>query len=133
MRTEILTNSDYPLIQIRSASMRKYSTKRELSYLNPSICRETEFDNQIRVNVSLSQKRVPRTSGRKSRKPSGSPSVSLQLYAASPIVEIWSGAEDAGDASWVGEPAAVVPRDLHGRGVREVLLCRRNGGHIQRR
>ncbi len=54
----------------------------------------------------------------------------LQLHTASPSAEILSGDEDAGDASWVGEPAAVVPRDLHGRGGREVFRCRWNGGCI---
>jgi len=74
---------------------------------------------------------VPRTSGRKSRAPSGSPSVLLQLHTASPIVEIWSGDEDAGDAGRVGKPAAVVPRDIHGRGGREAFRCHRVVGSLE--
>ena len=95
------------------------------------IQREIELDDQARVSLSLSQKRVPRTSSRKSRTPSESPAVLLQLYTASPSIKIWSGAEDAGDAGWVGEPATVVPRDLYGRGRHEVFRCRWGAGRFE--
>ncbi len=54
----------------------------------------------------------------------------LQLYTASPIAEIWSGAEDASHASWVGEPATVLPRGIYSRGGREVFRCRGDGDCI---
>jgi len=41
--------------------------------------RKIELDDQERFGLSLSQERMPRTSGRISRTPSGSPSVLLQL------------------------------------------------------
>lgn len=57
----------------------------------------------------------------------------LQFCAAASGVEIWSGDEDAGDAGWVGDQAIVVTRYMHGRGGREVLRCRQNGGRIYSR
>ncbi len=65
-----------------------------------------------------------------SREAYGPPAMLLQLSAASPSVEIWFGDEDAGDASWVGEPATFLPRDIHGCGGREAFRCRGNGGGI---